>query len=216
MRVAYTPLDEKEFQNSIHYAGNHISIGNGPGDITIFRKYKLNKGHGAITNAILKHGKRILPYLKQYLWPTAKQFGKDVAMDMLSGETTLKNSLKKRGKQSIRDVGKRYLKSRMVGEGFRRGRGPSARRQSYINKKKKKKNPRSRSRTKTLRRGQAKTSKFKNKKKRGQVKTTLKRKAPRSSPGRGRRKIGRRGKARVDCSRRPRVAGTCPKDIFSI
>ena len=208
MRVAYTPLDEKEFQNSIHVAAtNQLSIGNGPGDITIFRKYKLNKGHGAITNAILKHGKRILPYLKQYLWPTAKQFGKDVAMDMLSGETTLKNSLKKRGKQSVRDVGKRVLKSRM---GV--GRGPSVRRpKSTINrKKKKKKAQRSRSRI-ALGRGQAKTSKLRK----------IKLRAPPRRGAQGRRLVrkkvkGRRGKASVDCSRRPRVAGTCPKDIFSI
>ena len=109
MRVAYHPLDEKSFYDRLKYDNGILSSGNGLGDITIFRRQRLHRGSGAFTNIILKYGRRILPYLQKYLWPASKQFGKNVASDMILGNASLKQSLRKHGKQSLADIGKKVM-----------------------------------------------------------------------------------------------------------
>ena len=83
MRVAYTPFNEKEFIERLKYdVGDVLSMGDGLGDINIFRRHKLSKGSGAFSNLILRYGKKLLPYLKKLLLPAAKEFGYDVIGDV--------------------------------------------------------------------------------------------------------------------------------------
>ena len=112
MRVAYKPLDEKDFLKTQEYYrhNNILTLGNGIGDINIFRDRRLRKGSGVFTDLIFKYGRKLMPYLQKYLWPAAKEFGKNVAGDVISGDSTIKQSLKKRGKQTLKNVGSRILR----------------------------------------------------------------------------------------------------------
>ena len=110
MRVAYSPLNERDFLKSRQYGRvNILTFGNGFGDITIFRDRRLHRGSGPFTNFIFKYGKKVLPYLQKYIWPATKEFGKNVLSDVIGGDTSIKNSLKHRGKQSLRNVSQRIL-----------------------------------------------------------------------------------------------------------
>ena len=110
MRVAYVPLNEKDFLKSLQYGHpNILTLGNGLGDINIFRDRRLRRGSGAFTNLVFKYGRKLLPYLQKYLWPAAKEFGKNVASDVISGDTSIKKKLKNRGKQSLKNLGQRIL-----------------------------------------------------------------------------------------------------------
>ena len=142
MRTTYKPLNERDYLRSqLQYGHNNIlTLGNGIGDITIFRDRRLRRGTGAFTNLIFKYGRKILPHLQKFLWPSIKEFSKNVAGDVISGDTSIKQSLKNRGKQSLKNVGERIM----------RGGG-------------KKRNRRRRRRVKRIGRGGGKTSSIKNK-----------------------------------------------------
>ena len=114
MRVAYRPLNERQFMEHLHKdVGDILAMGSGLGDINIFKKHHLTKGSGAFSNFILKYGKKILPYVKNLLWPAAKEFGGEVMDDITSGKHSLKTSLKKRGLKKLAKVGQRII----TGEG---------------------------------------------------------------------------------------------------
>ena len=72
MRVAYKPLDEKEFLKTQEYYrhNNILTLGNGIGDINIFRDRRLRKGSGVFTDLIFKYGRKLMPYLQKYLYLT--------------------------------------------------------------------------------------------------------------------------------------------------
>merc|ERR1712215_361703 len=55
-------------------------------------------------------GKRALPFLKEWVLPSAKEYGKNVLTDVISGKT-LKSSLKSRGKESLQNIGKKIMGS---------------------------------------------------------------------------------------------------------
>ena len=120
MRVPFKPLDEKDYLKSQQQHGNHnvLTLGSGFGDITIFRDRRLKRGSNAFTNLIFKWGKRALPFLQKYILPEAKEFTKNMAGDIISGNSSAKQAFKQRGKQSLKNVGQRILR----GEGRRRRR----------------------------------------------------------------------------------------------
>ena len=205
MRTPYKPLNERDYLRSqLQYGHNNIlTLGNGIGDITIFRDRRLRRGTGAFTNLIFKYGRKILPHLQKFLWPSIKEFSKNVAGDVISGDTSIKQSLKNRGKQSLKNVGERIM----------RGGG-------------KKRNRRRRRRVKRIGRGggkrssKKKTTKKRNTRKRiggGKKKkpmsgntttTTINRKRV------ARRRLKSHTMKSVDCSR-PSMKKLCKKDIFS-
>ena len=203
MRVAYTTLNEKDFLRSLQYSQHHpiLSVGNGLGDITIFRKHRpLHRGTGPLTNIIFRYGSKLLPYLQKYLWPVAKEFGKNVAKDVMSGETSFKKSLRHRGKESLKDVGKRILR----GGGRRKRTG-----------RVKKRTP-----TKGVGRPKGKKRKGATRKKKVTTRGGTKRKRP-ASTKKGKMKVILRKKQvrsgtlkKLDCSR-PKSRKLCQKDIFS-
>merc|ERR1711989_166059 len=54
-------------------------------------------------------GRKALPFIKEYFLPSAKELGKNVLSDVIAGKS-FKSSLKTRGKQSLKDVGRRIVK----------------------------------------------------------------------------------------------------------
>ena len=202
MRTPYKPLNERDYLRSQQQYGhnNILTLGNGIGDITIFKDRRLRKGTGAFTNLIFKYGRKILPYLSKFLWPSVKEFSKNVAGDVMSGDTNIKQSLKNRGKQSLKRVGERILR----GEG-----------------KKRKKRRKHVKRLKNVRGGSKKKKKVAPKKRMGGSKKKKKKKVISSSSS-SRKKVVRRKKRglkshtmkSVDCSR-PNMKKLCKRDIFS-
>ena len=217
MRVPFSLMDEKAFLESLkHDVGDVVSAGGGGfGDVTIFRKHRVNRGSGAFSNIILKYGKKVLPYLKRYLWPEVKKFGIDVVGDMAAGDTTLKKNLKKRGKQGLANLGKRILS----GQG-------RYRRKRLMPKRKAKSKVKSGGRGK--RRSRRKSSKRKLRKARGVSGKSMKRGggSKKKIKGSGKKRMKRVGSkktnARVsrsiktrDCSRKANRKN-CSKDIFTL
>ena len=218
MRVAYHPLSEREFVERLkHDVGDVLTMGDGLGDINIFRKHRLTKGSGAFSNLILKYGKRLLPYLKKFLWPAAKEFGRDVMGDVASGDATLKSALKKRGKQSLAKVGRRIIsgegrKRRSLKRKCKKGRGMKR----SVRWKKGVKRRRRKRRT-TLGKGKAKKRHGGGTRKKmtnsgGRARRTRKKRlVKKKTIIRKRRKVT----GKLDCSR-PSSRKMCHKDIFSM
>ena len=105
--IAFKTLSEQEF-NSISNSFSPIISGHGQGDINVFRRYKPNRvtrGQGLLS-ILSQIGKRALPFLKEWVLPSAKEYGKNVLTDVISGKT-LKSSLKSRGKESLQNIGKK-------------------------------------------------------------------------------------------------------------
>ena len=100
VRVAVQQLDARQWA-AIQSEGL-VSRGRGFQDITIFRRKRRGGGVGSFLGNILKtYGPKILPFLRNYILPTAKSMGKDVLNDVVKGKTTLKRSLKRRGLESV-------------------------------------------------------------------------------------------------------------------
>ena len=109
--IAFKTLSEQEF-NSISNSFSPIISGHGQGDINVFRRYKPNRvtrGQGLLS-ILSQIGKRALPFLKEWVLPSAKEYGKNVLTDVISGKT-LKSSLKSRGKESLQNIGKKIMGS---------------------------------------------------------------------------------------------------------
>ena len=117
MRVKFQSLGEKECLELLQKNSSFLTYGNGLSDINVFKRHKLTKasghlnvGHGIFTNILAKYGPKILPFVKKYLIPVAKEMGANVASDVLSGKSSLKKSLKNRGKESLKHVGARIIR----------------------------------------------------------------------------------------------------------
>ena len=150
VKVALTPLSESEFISLLN-KHNHVNYlrGGSLKDINIFRsRKKVQRGNG-IFSIISNLGRRALPYVSKYLLPVAKDFGKAVITDVLGGQT-LKSSLKKRGKEGIKSIGKQIIG----------GKGKKRANKSRIRKRKKMK----------IKRGTGKKKSKSNKRKKKQVK----------------------------------------------
>merc|ERR1712055_178759 len=87
-----------------------IISGEGQGDINIFRRYrnnKLSRGRG-LWSILSQVGRRALPFLKEWVLPSAREYGKNVLSDVMAGRA-LKSSLKTRGKESLKNIGSRIV-----------------------------------------------------------------------------------------------------------
>ena len=212
--VAFKTLSEHEF-NTISKSFTPIITGQGQGEINIFRRYRPKqntRGHG-LMSILGQIGRKALPFIKEFFLPSAKELGKNVLSDVIAGKS-FKSSLKTRGKQSLKDVGRRIVKG-----------SSSKRRIASILKRKKRLGinrlrRRRRHKGKGRKNGKAKkknlSKKKKNKKKKyGQGTKKSARKANRSGR-KTKRRISRSKKSlmgKAKCSRRR--SPSCPKDIFS-
>ena len=106
--IAFTTLSEHEF-DTISKSFKPIISGQGQGDIHIFRRRRPNtRGHG-LMSVLGQIGRKALPFIKEFFLPSAKELGKNVLSDVIAGKS-FKSSLKTRGKQSLKDVGRRIVK----------------------------------------------------------------------------------------------------------
>ena len=212
--IAFKTLSEQEF-NVLSNSFSPIISGQGQGDINIFRRFRsnrLSRGRGLLS-ILSQIGRKALPFLKEWVLPSAKEYGKNVLSDVMAGRA-LKSSLKSRGKESIQNIGQRIMK----------GKGSKKRRLSALMRRKKQTLKRLRHR---IRKGKGKAPKNKKKK------IYLKRKKGKKSYGGLRKKRSRKTKhfgkknkknkkivrsqrtivGRPSCSRKKTFS--CPKDIFS-
>ena len=124
MRVEYVDLSESEFNALIRQESENttrIRSGRGLSDINVYRR-KTRQGEGIFGSIFGKLVPKILPILKNYIFPAAKSLGENVISDVIKGEK-FKSSLKKRGLQSAGDMASRIM---------RRGRGMKRRRKRSV------------------------------------------------------------------------------------
>ena len=217
--IAFKTLSEQDF-NALSNSFSPIISGEGQGDINIFRRYrnnKLSRGRG-LWSILSQVGRRALPFLKEWVLPSAREYGKNVFSDVMAGRA-LKSSLKTRGKESLKNIGSRIV----TGKGSKKRR----KRLSALMKRKKLSLKR---RRRIIRKGKGKCQKKKKRKR----KINRNRKKPKKSYGGIRKKRSRKSKhfgkkakktkriarsqrtvvgTRTSCSRKKNPF--CPKDIFS-
>ena len=223
--IAFKTLSEQDF-NALSNSFSPIISGHGQGDINIFRRYRNNKlarGRG-LWSILSQVGRKALPFLKEWVLPSAKEYGKNVLSDVMAGRA-LKSSLKSRGKESLKNIGSRI----MSGKGSKRRRN---RLSTLIGRKRASLRRRQRC---TVRKGKGKCTKKtkrkrkinrfqKNKKKTyglGKRKKISRRrrksKYPPGKKGQKNKRIARSRRTvvgtRTSCSRKK--TSLCPKDIFS-
>ena len=110
--IAFKTLSEQDF-NALSNSFSPIISGQGQGDINIFRRYRNNKlarGRG-LWSIMSQVGRKALPFLKEWVLPSAKEYGKNVLSDDMAGRV-LKSSLKTRGKESLKKIGSRIVKGK--------------------------------------------------------------------------------------------------------
>ena len=207
--IAFKTLSEQEF-NSISNSFSPIISGQGQGDINIFRRYRpnrLTRGQGLLS-ILSQIGKRALPFLKEWVLPSAKEYGKNFLSDVIGGKT-FKSSLKSRGKESLQNLRQRIVK----------GRGSKKRMTLMRRKKRGLKRLR-----RTTNKGGERLKKNSMKKeylKRKKILWGSKKRTPRKIGGSGRKnkrikKVARSKRSlmrKSSCSRKK--TSSCPKDIFS-
>ena len=209
--VAFKTLSEHEF-NTISKSFTPIITGQGQGEINIFRRYRPKqntRGHG-LMSILGQIGRKALPFIKEFFLPSAKELGKNVLSDVIAGKS-FKSSLKTRGKQSLKDVGRRIVKG-----------SSSKRRIASILKRKKRlgiirlRRRRRRHKGKGRKNGKAKKKNLSKKKKNKKKKYGQGRRKAYRSGRKTKRRISRSKKSlmgKAKCSRRR--SPSCPKDIFS-
>ena len=110
--IAFKTLSEQDF-NALSNSFSPIISGQGQGDINIFRRYrnnKLSRGRG-LWSILSQVGRKALPFLRKWVLPSAKEYGKNVLSDDMAGRV-LKSSLKTRGKESLKKIGSRIVKGK--------------------------------------------------------------------------------------------------------
>ena len=118
--IAFKTLSEHEF-NKISNSFSPIISGHGQTDISIFRRYRpnsLSRGRGLLS-ILSQVGRRVLPFLKEWVLPSAREYSKNVLSDVMEGKT-LKSSLKSRGKESLKNIGTKLGQKIMKGGSSRR------------------------------------------------------------------------------------------------
>ena len=115
MRTPFRPLTESEFETLLksETAFAYTTRGHGLSDINVFTTRKRRLGHGFFTNLVTKYGPKLIPLVKKYLFPATTRFASNVASDMISGEK-MKSSMKKRGKESAKNLALHVLSGKGV------------------------------------------------------------------------------------------------------
>ena len=101
MRVLFIPPSEGDFKKLLD--GN-IRQGGGVSDISVFSP-TVRRGGGIFSTI----ARRVLPFLFRNIAPAATEFGKKVVSDVITRKRPLKHSVKKRGIQALKRVGKNIL-----------------------------------------------------------------------------------------------------------
>ena len=100
MRYTYIPISVEDYDLIF----NSETIPEGGGGLDSIRVYRPS-GHyakgGGLWSFIKGVGRRVLPFLKQYLLPGLYNVGSSVVSDVSQGNTTLRDSLKRRGLEEV-------------------------------------------------------------------------------------------------------------------
>ena len=106
----FTPMKENEFLELMKLS-NELGIIHGSGikkRINIFKVYKPTQRGGSIFSILTNLGRKTLPFLRKYIFPSAQNFASNVVSDLVSGQN-IKKTFKKHGKQSLQEIGKRLV-----------------------------------------------------------------------------------------------------------
>ena len=109
VQIPFRLLSESQFT---HLARSQTPVlsGYGSSDIHIFKKYRPGQQRGyGLWSSLANIGKRALPFLRKYIFPTVADLGRNVFNDVVQGNTDFKSSLKKHGKDSLKKVGQKIL-----------------------------------------------------------------------------------------------------------
>ena len=129
MRILFAPPSENEFKKL--FSINRKVNGGGLNDITVFNP-SVRRGGGIFSTI----ARRVLPFLFNTVKPVVKEFGKNVASDILLNNKPWKETLKKRGVTALKETGRRVFS----GSGSSRVRKKSTRvKRDKIHKKRMKK-----------------------------------------------------------------------------
>ena len=133
MRVAFLPPSEEEFLRL--FANNGLK-GAGFSDIRTPQFYPPNRSHqrgAGFFSTLANIAKSAAPFLIRNIAPSAMHFASGVFDDLSTGNRKLKDSLKKRGIDAVKEIGRRVMK------GGGRKKKKKARSAKRISRKKKKK-----------------------------------------------------------------------------
>ena len=149
MRISFFPPTPEQFKSLFELTPpprnqKKISVGGGLSDISIFTPAYTGgrrRGGGIFSNIT----KRILPFLFKSLKPTVQNLGKNLYEDVIVNKKNIRQSLKNRGKESLRDAGQRLISSVTQGGGKKKRKRSSSRPPPHSSKKR-----RRRTRTKSI------------------------------------------------------------------
>ena len=125
MRISFFPPTPDQFKSLFQHTGSYRNNNNnirgkitgaGLSDISIFTpSYRggRRRGGGIFSNI----AKTILPFLFKSLKPAVQHFGKNVYRDVIVNKKNIRQSLKNRGKESLKHAGKRLISSVAKGGG---------------------------------------------------------------------------------------------------
>ena len=109
MRVEYIVPSERDFDNFFVYHNNKIK-GSGLEDIAIFTPNRLHSRGGGLFSLVGRVLRGTIPFLKNLIFPEIPNFVNNVVGDMQRGDIPVKNSLRRHGINSLKNVGTRLVK----------------------------------------------------------------------------------------------------------
>lgn len=104
MRVGFVPLSVDEVGRFIAPRGKR---GGALGDITVFDRRHLRGG--GILSFLTGLARRATPFLLKTIMPAALTMGQNVLQDINAGQGTLKDSIRKRGMETLKSIGPKLL-----------------------------------------------------------------------------------------------------------
>lgn len=122
MRVTFHPPSVKEF-SLLFQSTPGKSLGGGLSDIRVFSPPRLHQRGGGLFSFLTGLAKKATPFLLKTIAPAALDFGKNVIEDVAEGRSDLKTALRRRGVESLKEVGGKTVKRVL-----KRGGGRSRRR----------------------------------------------------------------------------------------
>ena len=87
--------------------------GGGMDDIRVFNSGRQYTRGGGILSFLSRIARRAAPFIMRTLMPAALSLGQNVLHDINNGKQTFKQSLKKRGVESLKGVGKQIMGGRV-------------------------------------------------------------------------------------------------------
>ena len=105
MRVEYVPLSVSDFDKLFQ---GHSARGGGLNDIRAYYADGFHPRGGGLLSILGSLARRSIPFLRRYILPAAATMSKDIIDDYSQGEN-LRHSIKKRGIDAVKSVGKKIM-----------------------------------------------------------------------------------------------------------